>query len=142
MSAERAYDGRVLDAGLHLLDRQILDMHGRHAGKADDLELTFPEEGTGPPIVTAILSGPGALARRLGGRIGLWLESVHERLHPESHPGPARVPFGIVKSIGNHIEVSVAFSDLEFDLFERWVRERIISRIPGAAARPELEEGG
>jgi hypothetical protein len=59
--------GRVLEAGLHLLDRQLVDADGRLAGKVDDLELEFPEGG-GPPVVTAILAGPGALSRRSGSR--------------------------------------------------------------------------
>jgi hypothetical protein len=58
--------GRVLEAGLHLLDRQLIDADGRLAGKVDDLELEIPSGG-GPPVVTAILSGPGALSRRLVG---------------------------------------------------------------------------
>ena len=69
-----------IDAALNLLDRQIVDKDGRMAGTVDDLELT--EEPNGAPYVTAILAGPGALSRQLGGRVGRWLESVHERLHP------------------------------------------------------------
>ncbi|HEX8860581.1 MAG TPA: hypothetical protein VGC06_16115 [Actinomycetes bacterium] len=70
--------GRVLDAGLHLLDRQLRDKDGRLASKVDDLEFSFPEGG--PPHVTAILAGPGALARRLGGRLGAGLEGAANRL--------------------------------------------------------------
>ena len=43
--------GRVLEAGLQLLDRQLVDRYGRLAGKVDDLELELPEGG-GPPLVT------------------------------------------------------------------------------------------
>jgi sporulation protein YlmC with PRC-barrel domain len=123
--------GRLLAAGLELLDLQILDIEGRMAGNVDDLELTFPKEG-GAPYVTAILAGPGALAGRLGGRMGLWLESVHQRLHPHESPSPARIPFGVVKTIGNHVELTVPRKELEVTRFEDWVRDRIISRIPGA----------
>jgi hypothetical protein len=42
--------GRTLEAGLHLLDRQLIDKNGKLAGKVDDLELTFPDGG-GPPVV-------------------------------------------------------------------------------------------
>nr|MBA3690092.1 hypothetical protein [Actinomycetota bacterium] len=60
--------GRTIDAGLSLLDRQIIDVNDRFAGKVDDLELTAPQEGA--PYVTAILAGPGSLSRRIGGRLG------------------------------------------------------------------------
>jgi hypothetical protein len=124
--------GAVIDVGLDMLDRQILDKDGLMAGKVDDLELVFPEEGDGPPYVTAILSGPGALGRRVGGGLGSWLESVHVRLHPEEQPGPARVPFSIVKRVNNHVELSVSRETLESNRLERWVRDSFIGRIPGA----------
>jgi hypothetical protein len=58
--------GRIFEAGLQLLDRQLIDKDGKHAGKVDDLQLEFPPDGGGPPVVTAILAGPGALSRRRG----------------------------------------------------------------------------
>jgi len=54
----------AIDAALNLLDRQIVDKDGRMAGTVDDLGLT--EDPKGPPYVTAILAGPGALARQVG----------------------------------------------------------------------------
>jgi len=128
--------GRVLDAGLHLLDRQLVDKDGRLAGKVDDLELTFPEGG-GPPQVTAILAGPGALSRRLGGRFGAWLEAVANRLRDGDDDHPARVPFAVVKQIGSAIDLSVAKAELETDRLEAWTRDRIIGKLPGANDAPE-----
>ena len=136
VKSNQAGAGRMIDAGLQLLDRQILDSDGNMAGNVDDLEFVWPDEGTGPPIVAGIFAGPGALARRIGGRLGDWIESVHERLHPRENPGPARIPFGVVKNINNHVELSVPKDDLEIERFERWVRERIIDKIPGAMDTP------
>jgi hypothetical protein len=123
--------GRVMDAGLELLDRQMTDPEGRLAGNVDDLELTFPAEG-GPPVVTAILAGPGALARRIGGRIGDAIARVHERLQESGLEGPARIPFGIVASIASDVRLSVHREDLETYRFERWARDTIVGKIPGA----------
>jgi sporulation protein YlmC with PRC-barrel domain len=128
--------GRVLDAGLHLLDRQLVDKDGRLAGKVDDLELELPEGG-GPPTVTAILAGPGALSRRLGGRFGAWLEAVANRLRDGDDDHPARIPFAVVKQIGSAIDLSVAKAELETDRLEAWTRDRIIGRLPGANDAPE-----
>jgi sporulation protein YlmC with PRC-barrel domain len=122
----------VIDVGLEVLDRQIVDSDGLLAGKVDDLELAFREDGTGPPHVVAIISGPGALAHRLGGGLGAWIEAAHGRLHDERPPRPARVPFSVVKSIGNHVEVSVGRDTLESDRLERWARDHFIGKIPGA----------
>lgn len=120
---------RVLSAGLDLLDRQLVDPDGRMAGKVDDLELRV---GEGPPVVVAVLAGPGALARRLGGRFGTWLASVQARLRPEDRDGPARISFGVVSAIADHVDLTVGREDLDTYVFERWVRERIMSKIPGS----------
>ena len=58
--------------GSHLLDRQLVDGNGRLAGKVDDLEFDVPEDG-GLPMLTAILTGLGALASHIGGDTGDWL---------------------------------------------------------------------
>ena len=61
-SLKQPATGRRWSAGLELLDRQLVDPDGGKAGKVDDLRLELRDEG--PPIVTEILAGPGALARR------------------------------------------------------------------------------
>ena len=126
--------GRVLEAGLHLLDRQLIDSDGRLAGKVDDLELEVPDGG-GPPVVTAILAGPGALSRRIGGRAGAWLEAVANRLRGDRRP--ARVPFGVVKRIESAVDLSVAKAELETDRLEAWTRDHLVGHLPGAGDAPE-----
>jgi hypothetical protein len=42
-----------------------------------------------------------------------------------------------VKRIGNHVELSVEEKDLAVDLFQRWTRDNIIGRIPGAGRATE-----
>ena len=128
--------GRTLEAALQLLDRQLVDKDGRLAGKVDDLELTFPDGG-GPPLVTAILAGPGALSRRVGGRLGAWLEAVANRLREGDDRRPARVPFSAVTEIGSAVRLRVAKADLETNRLEAWTRDRIIGKLPGAGHAPD-----
>jgi hypothetical protein len=65
---------RYLDAHLHLLDRQVLDVHGVPIAVVDDLELSEIPAGqeippdTSPPVITALLSGPTLATRIFGGR--------------------------------------------------------------------------
>jgi sporulation protein YlmC with PRC-barrel domain len=129
-----AQAGHVVDAGLEMLDRQMLDPEGRMAGNVDDLELTIPSEG-GRPVVSAILAGPGALSRRIGGRLGDAIASVHERLQECDIEGPARISFGVVASIGSDVRLTVSRQDLEIYRFERWVRDTIVTRIPGSKTK-------
>ena len=128
--------GRVLEAGLHLLDRQLIDSNGRLAGKVDDLELEVPGGG-GPPVVTAILAGPGALSRRIGGRLGAWLEAAANRLRDGDDRRPARVSFGVVKRIESAVDLSVPKAELETNRLETWTRDHLIGHLPGAGHAPE-----
>ena len=128
--------GRVLDAGLHLLDRQLVDRDGRLAGKIDDLELTIPDGG-GPPLVTAILAGPGALGRRLDGRLGAWVEAVANRLRGGEDRRPSRISFGVVEEIGSAIKLSAPKAELETDRLEAWTRDHVIGHLPGASDAPD-----
>ena len=128
--------GRTLDAALHLLDRQLVDSDGRLAGKVDDLELEFPEAG-GPPTVTAILAGPGALSRRVGGRLGAWLEAVANRLRDGDDRRPARVPFAVVKRIESAVDLSVTRAELETSRLDAWTRDHLIGHLPGAGDAPD-----
>jgi sporulation protein YlmC with PRC-barrel domain len=120
--------GRELDLHLQLLDRQVVDRDDRLVCKVDDLELE-PDEG-GNLIVTAILVGPRALGPRLGGRLGRWTTAIAARLSESDVP---RIDFGRVNDIGNAIHVDAKRSELAVDPLERWVDDKIIARIPGAA---------
>jgi sporulation protein YlmC with PRC-barrel domain len=122
-------------AGLQLLDRQLVDPDGFLAGKVDDLELEFDDEGV--PTVVAVLSGPGALAGRVGGRIGRWIAVVYRRLQDEPDSGPARVPFELVTSIGTDVTLAARRSELESNRSEDWARDVIVSKLPGARHEAE-----
>ena len=128
--------GGRLYAALHLLDRQILDADSMMAGKVDDLEFEPAHDGAAP-VVTNILSGVGALGPRLGGRLGRWLTGIHRRLRPEPEPGPARISFGVVKKLDNHVELTLHRSELENNELEAWTRDNLIAHIPGASDAPE-----
>jgi hypothetical protein len=126
-----------LFAGLQLLDRQLLDLDDTLAGKIDDLELEFDDGEDALPVVVAILSGPGALAGRVGGRLGAWLGALHRRLHEQSDPGPARIPFHHVTMINDSVTLAVRASELESTRGEHWARDVVVSKIPGARHEAE-----
>jgi sporulation protein YlmC with PRC-barrel domain len=124
-----ALTGRRFSAGLELLDRQVVDPDGMMAGKVDDLEIEVRDDG--PPMVTDILSGPGALARRIGGPFGAWVASVHARLNG-GDADPARISFGVVATIDDHVTITVSRTEVGSFAFEAWVRDHLISKIPGS----------
>jgi hypothetical protein len=120
---DKPHRGRLLDARLHLLDRQLLDDDDNPVGIVDDLELTDFElyseipVGTDAPQVTGLLSGHVVATRIFGG------EPPRSRLQ--------EVSWNLVASVGTVVKLKP--TDMTFDVgwVERWLRERIIERIPG-----------
>ena len=123
---------RYLDAHLHLLDRQVLDVHGVPVAVVDDLELSEIPAGqeippdTPAPVITALLSGPTLATRIFGGR------------PPESRM--VRTPWVAIREIGVVIKLSVGRDTQDLFWTERWVRDHIIGRIPGGRHTPKNEE--
>lgn len=122
---------RWLDAQLHLLDRQVLDVDGVPTAVVDDLELSEVPVGeeipidTPPPVITALLSGPVLATRIFGGR------------PPDSRM--ERTPWAAVADVGVVIELAVRQETTDAAWTERWVRDHIIGRIPGGRHVPERD---
>jgi len=118
-----------LDAGLELLDRQLVDADGTSLGKVDDLLFTAGGPD-GPPVLAALLVGQQAFGARLGGRAGLWWTGLARRLSPGD--GPVELPAELISEIGTVIAVDTraqAFPRLLGP--ERWLRRHLVSRLPG-----------
>jgi hypothetical protein len=131
----KAEPGRRYDAALHLLDRQILDPDGRLVAKLDDLELTQRQDGR--LVVTAMLTGPGALGPRLGGRLGAWTVAIWRRLRADVEPEPGRITIADLVDLDSAVHVSARLGDLRVNGFETWVDDHVVSRLPGATDEPD-----
>jgi hypothetical protein len=118
----------TIELGLELLDRQLLDSEGEPCGKVDDLELAY--DGSGRPVVTALLVNPGALAPRLGWA-GHLVHAVWHRLHPDRSPSPIRLGWEVVAKIDFAVHLTVHRREAGLTRSEDWVYERVVSKIPG-----------
>ncbi|WP_115790510.1 hypothetical protein [Arthrobacter silvisoli] len=120
--------GRVLDAQLHLLDRQVIDAEGLPVTTVDDLELEGVEAdspmtaGDPPPVISALLTGPVLGTRIFGGR------------PPSSRL--IRLPWKDVSAVDVAIKLGVRSEGLDAGWVERWIRDKIIMRIPGGKHDP------
>jgi hypothetical protein len=121
----------TIDAGLHLLDRQLVAADDRFVGKVDDLELDLPEDG-GLPVVTAILCGPLALGPRIGGRLGAWWAAVGRRLRDRTDSEPLRIGFGAVADIGTAVTLTIRSEQASTLRLEHWMDDKLVRRLPGA----------
>ena len=122
--------GRVLYAGLELLDHQLRDRDGRLCGNVDDLELERSPD-TGELYVTALVAGPGALLQRMGRRrLGGWIERAN-RLVNDPERDRNLIPIALATRIGPNIDLAVDATDLATFDTERWVRDHVIGHLPG-----------
>ncbi len=133
---------RLVDARLHLLSRQVLDVDGEPVTTVDDLELVAAPAGDDdapdrspddrprdavpgePAEVGAVLTGPVLVTRLLGGR------------PPASRW--ERVPWSDVGHVGTALELTVRADSLDLHWTEDWLREHVVGRVRG---RHDPEEG-
>ena len=119
--------GLVLDALLHLLDRQVLDVDGVPVCTVDDLEVHGVDgsdlpDGSQAAVVTSLLSGAVLATRIFGGR-----------------PPPSRwhrIRWTHVADVGTTVALGVRGDTLDVTWTERWVRDRVIGRLPGGRHDP------
>lgn len=115
--------GRLVDARLHLLDRQLTDPSGDPIGTLDDIDVDGIavgrriDENSSAPAVSAIMTGHVLTTRILGGQ--------PPRARFETVPWEHVADVGIVVSLTEDAVVSDA------RWREDWLREHVISRIPG-----------
>lgn len=104
MSAQPVEDrlSAELDAVLHLLDRQLVDVDGMLAGKVDDVELT--EQPDGRLRLTGLLVGPPALLPRLAGALFAWWRELDPRRADRATPG--WIDAAVIDRVGSDVRLT------------------------------------
>jgi sporulation protein YlmC with PRC-barrel domain len=119
----------MLDVVRDLLDKQLVDCDGQRIGKVDGLVLEYRE---GEPLrLASIEVGAMTLGRRLHPRLERWAAAI-ERWLGVGDGAPYRIAFAKVRGIGLNIAVDLDVKQTPILAWQRWVRKRIIKRIPGA----------
>ena len=112
-----------------ILDKQLVDRRQRRIGKVDGLVLEARE---GEPLRLAFIEvGAMTVGRRLHPRLERWAASV-ERWLGVGKGEPYRIPYEKVRDIGLDVEVGIEVERTPILAWQRWVREKIIKRVPGA----------
>ena len=114
-----------MELGRAVLDQQVIDAHDQLMGKVDGVVIEL-RQGQ-PARVAAIVVGGTTSLWRIHRGLARWAE---RKLGGEGHP--ARIPWRQVRKIGVDIKVDVESARSPALRWERWVRDRIIRRIPGA----------
>lgn len=126
--APQPADTHLIDARLHLLDRQLVDADGDPVGIVDDLEIHDLEihdlagddqhvDDRSAPTVTAILTGRVLFTRIFGG------QQPRQRLQ--------ELPWDLVEKIGTSVHLRPDADTSGGQWVEHWLREQVIGRIPG-----------
>lgn len=97
-----------LDAALHLLDRQVVDVDGMFVCNVDDLAVV--EEPDGTMAVRGLLVGPAALWPRMSGHFGGWLRDTWQHLGVQyaDRGVPFHIGLDVVEEVGSAVELRVA----------------------------------
>lgn len=112
-----------------LLDKPVIDSERRNIGRVDGVALALrPGEA---PRVTAFEIGGRVWARRLGLRVGRWVERLGTRW-PAVANGVTRIDMRDVRHVGITVRVKCDGRTLPTMAWEHWLRRHVISRIPGA----------
>ncbi len=115
--------------GRDVLDKEILDCEGFKGGKVDDLLLEL--RAGEPPVVRAILTQHGALARLLGStlaRLSTWLRARVLAMGPEVAPVEIGWDHVTRIDVAVHLDLDRKRADLLRSAEAVW--ERWISRLP------------
>ena len=117
-----------MDLGREVLDQQVIDRNGVKMGKVDGIVLEL-RQGRAPCVSRLVIGGPTIL-RRISPTLARW--AARRRRGSASRRSTLEVPWARVLKVGIDVKVDVDAETSPAFFWERWVRERIIMRIPGA----------
>jgi hypothetical protein len=118
-----------MDLVRDVLDKALGDRRGQPIGRIDGIVMQI--DGDAQPRIVAIEVGSVVQARRLGPRFGRWMERLAQRWG-RMKPNPYRVEWSALQPHDGGFRVDTLASTVETRAWERWLREHVIDRIPGA----------
>ncbi len=112
-----------------VLDNQLVDRNQHPMGKVDGIVIEW-REGE-PPRLAYIEVGVTTLAGRLNPRLARWVAAIASKWGAKQSE-PFRIPWSKVRDVGIDVEVDVEAETTPALAYEKWLSDRIITRIPGA----------
>jgi sporulation protein YlmC with PRC-barrel domain len=108
-----------------VLDKQVVDRKQARIGKADGIVLSV--KNGGQPKVAFIEMGTLTLVRRLS-------QFLYDRIRAsrtDKGRRPYRIPWSKIRDVGIDIEADVDSSETPLEQCQEWLRQHVLSRIPG-----------
>jgi hypothetical protein len=118
-----------MDLTRDLLDKQMFGKNEKPLGKVDGVVVELREGA--PPRVLFVETGLATRARRLHPRLVPWALRL-TRLWGDAE-GRYRAPWSKVLVVGGgDVKLDVEVEETSAFALERWLRDRVVGRIPGA----------
>ena len=116
-----------MDLVRDVLDKAVVDRHGREMGRVDRIVLEL-RPGAAPRL-DRIELGPAVLASRIRPWLGRWVQGLEHALGI-ADGRPLRVPFSQVLDINAHVKVDLAVGETVAGQVESRLRARL-RQVPG-----------
>ena len=120
---------KELDLVRDVLDKQLVDEEENEMGRVDGIVIDVADDG--PPRVDHLELGFVVLAERLHWRfanLAEWLRRWSVRKTERQHVAWTKV----VDVNRHHVKVSVRVEDTPAFDWERWLRDHVVTKIPGS----------
>ena len=111
------------------LDKQLIDRNGRKMGRVDGIVIEFDKSAR--PRIAYIEMGAVTQARRLHPRLAKLIARISKKWNVE-RSDPLRISWSKVVISGIDVTVNVDAEETPALDWEKWLRKKIIGRIPGA----------
>jgi hypothetical protein len=111
-----------------VLDKQVVDPDNNKVGKVDGIILQLRAHR--PPRVIAMEISQAAAWRRVHHRLGDLADWLRVKFEP-GQSGPPRIAFEHFVRGGIDVHVNVACKRTKALVWEDWLEERVIAKIPG-----------
>ncbi|BAY10657.1 hypothetical protein [Calothrix sp. NIES-2098] len=111
-----------------VLDNQIVDRNQRKMGKVDGVVMEL--QAGKQPRLAYIEVGVTTLANRINPRLARWVAAIANKWGAKQAE-PFRIPWSKVRDVGIDVEVDMEAEATPALAYEKWLRDRIIKRIPG-----------
>jgi sporulation protein YlmC with PRC-barrel domain len=118
-----------MDLARDCLDSQLVDRNGRHMGRVDGIVIEIEDDAQ--PRVAFIEVGVVTQAARLHPRLGHFVARLVKRWG-KAESDPYRIPWSKITVTGVNVTAGVEAESTPVFAWERWLRAKIVGRIPGA----------
>ncbi|MEH2283315.1 MAG: hypothetical protein V7K90_18615 [Nostoc sp.] len=127
-----------MDVIRDVLDNQLVDRNQRKMGKVDGIVMELRDAFGGqslrePPRLAYIEVGVTTLAKRLNPRLAGLIAAIASKWGAKQTE-PFRIPWSKVRDVGIDVEVDIEAEATPALAYEKWLRDRIIARIPGGGS--------